>query len=393
MNTEKIINLAKISMLSLGFFVASCSTETFDENPEDTSIETKKVFFMGDETVVQVLPDGTYLLDDMKIFPEQVSDSPNDGVVDPNDTPDAGVKLGLGGGIRKWSNNTVVYVLDRSLSANQIRVTRNSMDEWSSKTAIRFKERTNENFFVTIVNSGNQCNCASASLGASTRGRINMGVLTSEVVMIHEIGHTLGYVHEQTRRDRDDHVIVNFQNIQAGAESQFRLNSRAELIGEFDLRSTMMYGSFTFSKNGQPTIVEKSTGRPYPRRRAELSPGDIAGTNQVYPGGGTDPDPNPDPNPDPDDICDGVDEWVRGQRYQVGDKVTFRGFLFERDFTRWNRIGRCGTEDPAADICENVEPFNGNNSSYSTGDRVTYQGSLYERQSNGRWTNLGQCGS
>jgi len=92
MKTTKIINLAKLSVLTLGLFMSSCSNEDFDENPEEVSVETKKVFFMGDETVVDVNPDGTYQLGDMNLFQEQVSDSADDWIVN---EPGQSEKLGL----------------------------------------------------------------------------------------------------------------------------------------------------------------------------------------------------------------------------------------------------------------------------------------------------------
>ncbi len=70
-----------------------------------------------------------------------------------------------------------------------------------------------------------------------------------------------------------------------------------------------------------------------PRRRAALSTLDIEGTNSAYPGDNG--------NPGGSGPCDGIDEWVAGQSYSVGDQVTFRGFLFERDFTTWINKGSC----------------------------------------------------
>ena len=40
-----------------------------------------------------------------------------------------------------------------------------AIQEWESKTAIRFKERTDENFYVTVNRTGNSCNCGVATIG------------------------------------------------------------------------------------------------------------------------------------------------------------------------------------------------------------------------------------
>ena len=41
------------------------------------------------------------------------------------------------------------------------------------------------------------------------------------MIPVHELVHSLGFMHEHTRPDRDDFISVNFDNIQPGKEKNF----------------------------------------------------------------------------------------------------------------------------------------------------------------------------
>lgn len=343
--TKRILPLLFIALVFVLSFMA-CNTDT-DSIETETSIENEEVtvdqetkfitkYFLGDEVKVQLEEDGTYSLagSDARLFENQLADA-SDAFEENPEPQDDRTALGLGGGVRKWSNSTIVYRIS-GLSSSVRSELQKSFNEWTSKTNVRFKERTNESNYVTISSSGSNSNSGVATLGMNgSRGFIRLGTRATAVVIIHEIGHTLGYIHEQNRRDRDSYVIVNFQNIQNNAVDQFYKSNSATLVtGQLDINSTMMYGSYTFSKNGQPTITDLNRN-VLPRRQASISSLDIQGTNSIYPpaGGDTGGETNP---------CNGVSEWSPRTRYFVGDRVTYRGNLYERDFTRWNFIKQCG---------------------------------------------------
>ncbi|CAL8091356.1 unnamed protein product [Orchesella dallaii] len=81
--------------------------------------------------------------------------------------------------------------------------------------------------------------------------------------ILHEMIHTLGFDHEQSRPDRDDFVTVQFQNVIPGKERNFIKHSYGQVstfnVG-YDQQSIMHYDSTDFSRNGQPTIVAKDGG-------------------------------------------------------------------------------------------------------------------------------------
>ena len=87
--------------------------------------------------------------------------------------------------------------------------------------------------------------------------------------------------------------------------------------------------------------------------------------------------------------CAGVDPWSGNVSYAAGDKVTYRGRLFERTANNdWKDLGSC-----SANPCFEVPQWSAN-TSYSPGDLVIYQGNLFKRNdSNDGWDSLGSCGS
>ncbi|UZO80845.1 M12 family metallopeptidase [Aquimarina sp. ERC-38] len=384
MKKTQLLKLTKVSLLSIGLFLTSCSNDENNEIPEEVGTEVKLVQkYFGDQLVmVTEGENGTWIADDMQFFKEQLSDNPVSSELEK--APDAvnTDKLALASYAVKWSNSTVVYRWG-SLNSRLRSETKKAMNEWSSKTNIRFKERTNEATYVTIQETTRTCDgCGFATIGSrGSSGTLNLGKNASAALIAHEFGHTLGFLHEQTRPDRDDYVKVLFENIQQGKEGNFRkTNSALRTTKKFDMKSIMMYHPYAFTnKRGVPTIVDINTGKAYTGAQRTISPLDIEGTNKVYPRKTVDPNP---------DICRNVAEWVSGKTYNVGDRVTYRGSLYEADFNKWNRIGSCGQTE-ITDPCAGVASFQ-NGKSYATGEQVRYNGYVYTKLSRG-WKQEGKC--
>ena len=87
--------------------------------------------------------------------------------------------------------------------------------------------------------------------------------LRSGGIIEHETMHALGFWHEQSRPDRDDHVIANWENIRDGKEINFQKQSEKidSLGAPYDYDSVMHYSSLDFSSNGAPTITPMKSSR------------------------------------------------------------------------------------------------------------------------------------
>jgi len=102
---------------------------------------------------------------------------------------------------------------------------------------------------------------------------------------MHEMMHAVGFWHEHSRHDRDQHVEILWENIQPGEEQNFEkhdLHESTYLNEVYDTESIMHYGRAAFSKNAQPTILAIGDPNKPIGQRYNLSQIDIAQLNALY---------------------------------------------------------------------------------------------------------------
>jgi hypothetical protein len=142
--------------------------------------------------------------------------------------------------------------------------------------------RTTQADYVQFVNASG---CSSFVGRQGGRQNINIGGC-SRGSIVHEIFHAAALFHEQSREDRDQFVIVNLANVQAGRENNFtRSVNGASDIGTYDYGSIMHYSATAFSRNGQPTITIRrppGTANTIIGQRTAPSARDIAAINSLY---------------------------------------------------------------------------------------------------------------
>jgi len=280
MNTLKLkyITLSFLATLIIAVFMTSCEqestiSEVLEYQKEDVNYIQEHVCMQDCERTVKnangityEVINGEYVLGgDIILTQAQVDKIEGEGTIENRGA-------GLADLADRWDYNMVPFKISSSLP-NQARVT-NAIAHWEANSNLRFVPREDEDNYIEFV-VGSGCSSSLGMIGGRQLIRLAAGCSTGNT--IHEIGHAVGLMHEQTRLDRDNSVVINWNNIQNGFAAQFERYDQNNINGfddgPFDFNSIMMYGSFAFSQNGQPTITT-TTGGTFTGQRTALSVGD-----------------------------------------------------------------------------------------------------------------------
>jgi len=121
-----------------------------------------------------------------------------------------------------------------------------------------------------------------AQYGAHSPSTMNLKSDVHQGIVIHELGHIAGLVHEHKRTDRASYVNYYPGNVKSGQHYNFDVGEGHSTHGDFDFNSIMIYGSYQWSKNGRPTLTKKD-GSTWSWNLGGYSQGDVTAINSNYP--------------------------------------------------------------------------------------------------------------
>ncbi|KAE9417170.1 hypothetical protein Angca_010266, partial [Angiostrongylus cantonensis] len=167
---------------------------------------------------------------------------------------------------------------------HEVKAIETAFASYTKKTCIRFQPRKDEVDFLNIV-KGYGCYSQVGRTGGKQEISLGRGCLYHEII-VHELMHSLGFWHEHSRDDRDEHIRIRWENILPGMKSQFDKVSSIlqDTQGEkYDYRSIMHYDSTAFSRNGRHTIETVEDGfTNVIGSSTDLSELDIVKINKLY---------------------------------------------------------------------------------------------------------------
>jgi len=173
-------------------------------------------------------------------------------------------KTGIINPIYRWPGGVVPYVLaDGYFSQAQVDQIESGLRAIEDASCIRFVRRTDEQHYVQVIGEDSGC---WSQVGYRRTGiqQLNLQLFEPGVgcfrsgTVVHEFLHTLGFYHMQSATERDDHVMIQWEHIIAGMESNFNkydANTITNFGVEYDVVSVMHYNAYAFTKNGFATII------------------------------------------------------------------------------------------------------------------------------------------
>jgi hypothetical protein len=139
-----------------------------------------------------------------------------------------------------WGAQAVPYVIDgESFSRSERDTVELGIRKWNQQAPTRLVHRTDQPDYLFFRRHHDACNSPVGRQGGRQEVLCAVGSGKTDGNVMHEIGHSMGLIHEHQRPDRDKFVEVTRE----GGNFDKRTGHDVAAVGKYDLGSIMHYGS------------------------------------------------------------------------------------------------------------------------------------------------------
>ncbi|KAM9318782.1 high choriolytic enzyme 1-like [Pholidichthys leucotaenia] len=184
----------------------------------------------------------------------------------------------------KWTDGKVYipYYIANHYSSRELAIIQRGLDSFSSFSCIRFRPyQYGDHEWISIESRSGCYSYVGRQGGGQTVSLDRSGCVYHSTVQ-HELLHALGFNHEQTRSDRDNHIRVHWENIIDDMVYNFYKIDTLNQGTPYDYNSVMQYHRYAFSKNNYPTMEPIPNSNIAFGEATEMSQNDILRLNRLY---------------------------------------------------------------------------------------------------------------
>ncbi|XP_057315605.1 hatching enzyme 1.2-like [Hydractinia symbiolongicarpus] len=194
----------------------------------------------------------------------------------------------------RWPNGVVPYVITSSIGNDGYNAVQQAIADYHKHTCLKFERRTNQREYIKFVDGGGCSSPVGFNNPRYTSNGVNLITLgvgcRSKDTAMHEMGHSIGLYHEQSRPDRDGYVTILKHNVynQRMVFNFNKVNNINSLNTPYDYYSMMHYDQTAFGcddnwRNCKVTIRTKDPNMQTVIGRSNgFSKGDIKQINLMY---------------------------------------------------------------------------------------------------------------
>lgn len=186
-----------------------------------------------------------------------------------------------------WPKGNVPVAIDLSMyKSNMQEIVLRSIDAINNTTSIQIMPYTGQKDYIRIMFSKDTGFAGISPVGR--RGGEQLIYITNsgdEKAVVHELLHSLGFWHEQSRYDRDNYISINWSNIDSTFMHNFQIEPGTP-SGKYDYESIMHYPAMAFAKNPAIPTIQCKEGKTISNctfgSAYIFSQKDIMGINATY---------------------------------------------------------------------------------------------------------------